>query len=438
MSYSEAVEYLMSLLGDIRGSNFGLQRMETLTACLGEPQDSFRVVHVAGTNGKGSTAAMIESGLHAAGYSTGLYTSPHLVRFNERFKINGHDASDEQFAAAVAEGCAANERLAAADGGERHATLFETVTAAAFCAFRRASVDWGVIEVGLGGRLDATNVVRPEVAVITPIDFDHEAFLGKSAQFIAEEKAGILKRGSKVVMAPQRPQAAEVLVKRAAELGVPLVQVGVDWRAADVTHLKGYYRFNALKITGHTVADRLSITLPLAGGHQIENALAAIAALDALGIGGREIRNGIGHARWPGRLEYVEGQPAILLDAAHNPAGARVLARFLEKHHAGRTIHLIYGAVRDKAIDEVADVLFPHVHRVILTRSRVSRSTSPETLRQMVDHLHERIETAPAAEQAIELARRTAKPEDLIVIAGSIFLIGEAKETLEAVTAKGG
>ena len=437
MSYSEAVQYLMSLMGDIRGSNFGLQRMEALTACLAEPQRSFRVVHVAGTNGKGSTAAMIESGLRAAGYSTGLYTSPHLIRFNERFKINGKDASDEQFAAAVAEVRVANERLAAGDGGEKHATLFESVTAAAFCAFRSARVDWGVIEVGLGGRLDATNVVLPEVAAITSIDFDHEAFLGKSAAFIAGEKAGILKRGSKAVTAPQKPQASEVISKRAAELGISLVQAGVDWRAESVTHRDGYYRFEAVKTADPSTEDRLTVALPLAGEHQVENALTAIAALDAVGISRPAIRQGIEQARWPGRLEYFEGQPAILVDAAHNPAGARVLARFLEKHHAGRTIHLIYGAVRDKAIDEVADLLFARVHRVILTRSRVSRSISSEALRQMVDHLHTKIETAPSVEQAIDLARRGARPEDLIVIAGSIFLIGEAKEALEAVVAKG-
>ncbi len=436
MSYSEAVQYLMSLLGDIRGANFGLRRIEALIASLGHPQHSFRVVHVAGTNGKGSTAAMIESGLRAAGHSTGLYTSPHMIRFNERFKINGQDASNEQFAAAVAEVRAANERLAAGDSGEGHATLFESVTAAAFCSFRNAAVDWGVIEVGLGGRLDATNVVTPEVAVITPIDFDHEAFLGKSEEFIAGEKAGILKRGSKAVIAPQKLRAAVVLAKRAAELAVPLVQIGDDWRAEGVTHRRGYYRFDAAKRRDGR-GDRLSLQLPLAGEHQVENALTAVAALDALGVAHPAIRQGIEQARWPGRLEYFDGQPRILLDAAHNPAGARVLARFLEKHHAGAAIHLIYGAVRDKAIDEVADLMFARADRVILTRSQVSRSVKPEVLRQMVDHLHARIETAPVVEQAIELARAGARPEDLIVIAGSIFLIGEAKEALEAVTAKG-
>jgi dihydrofolate synthase/folylpolyglutamate synthase len=215
------------------------------------------------------------------------------------------------------------------------------------------------------------------------------------------------------------------------------VQVGIDWRAETVTHLHGYYRFDAVKPSGPPAEDRLSVGLPLAGEHQIENALTAIAALDAVGISRLAIQRGIEQARWPGRIEYVDGKPAILLDAAHNPAGARVLARFLQKHHAGQAVHLIYGAVRDKAIDEVAGLLFPCAHRVILTRSRVSRSISPETLRQMVDHLHLSIETAPAAERAIDLARAGAQPEDLIVIAGSIFLIGEAKEALEAVITRG-
>jgi dihydrofolate synthase/folylpolyglutamate synthase len=429
MTYPDAVRYLLSLLGDIRGANFGLQRMEALMERLGNPQRAFRVVHVAGTNGKGSTAAMIEAGLRAAGHTTGLYTSPHLMRFNERLRINGVDSSDELFAAAVAEVRVANEWLVAKKGRYSHPTFFESVTAAAFCGFRKAGVEWGVIEVGLGGRLDATNVVVPEVAVITPIAFDHEAFLGKSAASIAAEKAGILKPGCQAVFALQSEKAAEVLTARAADLGLPVARTGIDWRSESLSEQKGCCRFTALRGDGKSVEARLA----LAGEHQVENALAAIAALDALDVPATAITQGLSSVKWPGRLQSFSGQPEILLDAAHNPAGARVLASFLEKHRRGKRIHLIYGASRDKAVDEVAGLLFPCAVRVILTRANVARSASPETLLGIADHHHETIAVEPTLALALHRAQREAEPEDLIVIAGSVFLVGEALGLLQSV-----
>ncbi len=433
MTYLQAVRYLLSLISDIRGTNFGLERIRALLGRLGQPQRSFRVVHIAGTNGKGSTAAMIESGLRAAGYSTGLYTSPHLIRFNERVMINGREIGDDDFVRAVGEVRAASEPLAANGDRQRHPTFFESVTAVAFCAFRSAAVDWAVVEAGLGGRLDATNVVQPELAVITPIDFDHEAFLGKSAGSIAAEKAGILKLGGKAVFASQRPQAAQVLDGRAAELGVPVVRVGQDWMAEVAASREGFYRFQARKPAGETLA----VELPLAGEHQISNALTAIAALDALGVEWPAIVQGIGQVRWAGRLQFIEGRPLILLDAAHNPGGARVLARFLEQHHRGRRIHLIYGSSRDKAVEEVAALLFPCASRVILTRSQVARAVGPNVLLSLADHHHEHVEVAQTLEESIGRAQATAAPDDLIVIAGSVFLVGEALELLQPVAPAG-
>ncbi len=429
MTYPDAVRYLLSLLGDIRGANFGLQRMSALMQRLGNPQRAYRVAHIAGTNGKGSTAAMIEAGLRAAGHTTGLYTSPHLMRFNERLRINGAESGDEPFAAAVEEVRAANEWLAAHKGLQAHPTFFESVTAVAFCGFRRAAVEWGVIEVGLGGRLDATNVVDPEVAVITPIALDHEAFLGKSGASIAAEKAGILKPGCRAVFAPQTAQAAAVLDARAAELGIPVARVGVDWRAERISDERGCYRFTARRADGF----HFDATLALAGAHQVDNALAAIAALDLLGVPPDAIAAGLAAVRWPGRLQSVAGAPEILLDAAHNPAGARVLAAFLSKHRAGRRVHLIYGTSRDKAVDEVAGLLFPCAHRVILTRANVPRSLSPATLLGIVDHHHDAIEVEPTLALALERAQREAAPDDVIVIAGSVFLVGEALGLLQSV-----
>jgi dihydrofolate synthase/folylpolyglutamate synthase len=421
MTYPDAVRYLLSLLGDMRGANFGLQRMQALMERLGNPQRAYRVVHVAGTNGKGSTAAMIEAGLRAAGHTTGLYTSPHLMRFNERLRINGSEGSDKQFAGAVGEVRAANEWLLSKKGGREHPTFFESVTAAAFYGFRRAAVDWGVIEVGLGGRLDATNVVDPEVAVITPIALDHEAFLGKSGASIAAEKAGILKPGCRAVFAPQKQPAA---------LGVPVTRIGVDWRAEKISEERGSYRFTARRAAdGFGFEARLT----LAGEHQVDNALTAIATLDELGVPAEAIAQGLAMVHWPGRLQSVGESPEILLDAAHNPAGARVLASYLSNHRRGQRVHLIYGTSRDKAVDEVAGLLFPCAARVILTRANMARAASPETLQSMLDHHHDSMRIEPTLARAIEAAHGQAAPEDVIVIAGSVFLVGEALGLLQSV-----
>ena len=403
--------------------------MERLAALLDHPEKRFHTVHVAGTNGKGSTAAMIEAGLHAAGRITGLYTSPHLVRFNERVRLNGEDISDEAFAAAVAMVRAANERFADQAGPHAHPTFFESMTAAAFSAFRDSRIEWSVVEVGLGGRLDATNIVEPELAVITSIDFDHEAYLGNSAGVIAVEKTGILKPGAKVVTAPQRPEAMAVIKQRARELGVELIRVGVDWKAKDLGHNDGRYRFDAVRKAGSGAG--ISVELALLGAHQIENALAAIAALDALGVQPEAIRTGLRNVRWPGRLERAGTRPEILLDAAHNPSGARVLAKFLREHRAGRRIFLLYGVVRDKAVEEAAGALFPCVDRVILTRSQVTRSLSPQTLLEIVDHHHHDISLAPTIGEGLAQAKAEARPDDVIVVAGSIFLAGEARDMLK-------
>ena len=440
MTYPEAVRYLLSLLGDIRTANFGLDRMERLVALLGEPDRTFRTVHVAGTNGKGSTAAFIEAGLRAAGRRVGLYTSPHLVRFNERVWLDGEEISDRQFARAVEQVRAANERIAAERGDAEHPTFFESVTAAAFTAFRNAGVEWGVVEVGLGGRLDATNVLKGEVGVVTPIDFDHERFLGKGLASIAAEKAGIFKAGMRVAVAPQHPAVTAALEQRAAELDIALVDAGVDWTAEGITHERGCYGFEAQRRSASVggakrdgrASSAVQVSLRLPGEHQVVNALTAIAALDLAGVEAESISLGISATRWPGRLERIPGSPEILLDAAHNPAGARTLARFVERHERGRTIHLIYGAVRDKAVDEVAGVLFPMADRVILTRAQVKRSARPQTLLALVDHHHPAISIAPSLGEALDEARSQAAAEDLIVIAGSIFLVGEAVEMMRA------
>ncbi|MBI1353109.1 MAG: bifunctional folylpolyglutamate synthase/dihydrofolate synthase [Acidobacteria bacterium] len=426
MTYEQSIRYLLSLLGESGGAGLGLQRMQALVERLGRPDKAFRVVHVAGTNGKGSTAAMIASGLRAAGFRTGFHSSPHLTRFNERIEIDGAPVDDEAFVRAVEEVRAAIEALTVDADRSSHPTLFEAVTAAAFCAFRNAGVAWGVIEVGLGGRLDATNVVDSELAVITAIDLDHEAWLGKGLRRIAGEKAGILRPSGAAVSARQQPEAAAALLERAGELGTDLVfapeQLPLQPPAPDS---RGRFRIAA---TDGSFAARLA----LAGEHQVDNAVTAWCALERLGVEREAIRQGLETAQWPGRLEWFEGPPPALLDAAHNPSGARALAAHLRRFHADRKIRLVYGASRDKAVDEVAGLLFPLADRVLLTRAALPRAVSPETLLSLTDHLHAEIECVPSAAEALRRARQGAEPDTLLVVAGSIFLLGEIRPLLLA------
>jgi len=425
MAYEQSVRYLFSLLGSIRKENFGLKRMRRLVAELGHPERGAGIIHVAGTNGKGSTAAMIEAGLLAAGHSTGFYSSPHLSRINERFRVNGVSASDDMVADAIEQVRLANESLVAEYGRSAHPTFFESATAAALCLFRDAGVDYRIIEVGLGGRLDASNVVEPEIAVITRIAFDHEGFLGSSLQQIAGEKAAIIKAGCRAVVGAQDDQARGVLLDRARGVGVAAVEAQRAWRVNNPRDVDGYRQFEATSEN-----KSIAIRLGLAGAHQVENAITAVAVLDALGISCAAIAVGLSEVTWPGRLELLDGRPKILLDAAHNPNGAQALAEFLKQQPSAPRVTLIYGSSREKAVDEVTGWLFPQVDHVILTRSRIKRALRPETLLRISGHHHDGIEIAATLQEAIDSARSSCAPNDWIVIAGSVFLVGEARELL--------
>ena len=312
------------------------------------------------------------------------------------------------------------EKLLDAGAIDMHTTYFETVTAMAMLVFAEERVDVVVLEVGLGGRLDATNVVVPELAVITPVDFDHEAFLGKSLESIAGEKAGILKAGVPAVFARQRPEAARVLEDRAAALGVRVVRTE-DWA---IRGLALDARGSRFRLSGER---DLRIHCPLAGAHQVENAVTAAVALARLGVPAAAIEAGIARTEWPGRLERVTESPEIILDGAHNPAGARALAAYIQRFYSGRPVRLIYGAMRDKAIEEISGILFPHAQQVIVTAPRQARALSPETIHRISDHPN--LVTAPDIEAALELVRG-AGPEDVIFVTGSLFLVAEARALL--------
>ena len=421
----DEVGYLLSLLGAIRKENFGLERMEALMGELGHPELESGIVHIAGTNGKGSTAAMIESVLLEHGQTTGLYTSPHLSRINERYRINGREACPNALAAAIRRVRSANERIVSRLGRSSHPTFFESCTAVALVLFAQSGVRWKIVETGLGGRLDASNVVRPQLAVITRVGRDHERFLGLSIAAVAAEKAGIAKADRPVVIGPQVPEAREALLLGCAKVGAPVIDAGTDWQAAERELVGGRWRFAA-----RGPETQVRVHLGVRGEHQIENALTATAALRCLGIPRSSIAAGIARAEWPGRLELRQGTPPVLLDAAHNPSGARALARFLGREAKGRRLTLIYGSSRDKAIDEVAAWLFPLAERVILTRSRVARAASPEALLLVAGHHHRSAETAPNVAEAMRIARRETPSQGWIVVAGSLFLVGEARELL--------
>ena len=424
-SSNPSIRYLFSLLGSIRRESFGLHRMERLMDEVGHPERDPGVIHIAGTNGKGSTAAMIESGLRAAGCKTALYTSPHLCRINERFLLDGRPATDEVLAAAIDPVWRANERIVARHGRGAHPTFFESATAAALVLFRLYGADYRIVETGLGGRLDASNVVQPQIVVLTRVERDHERYLGRGLAQIAQEKGAIIKPGCRAVLGRQASEARGVLLRCCGNAGAKIADSERDWKIRGALSCGGCWRFEAIGSSRS-----IPVQLALAGEHQIENALTAIAVLDTLGVSDDRIAAGLRQTRWPGRLEFVARNPHILLDAAHNPDGARALARFLRQEAEGHTITLIYGSSRDKAVDEIAGWMFPAADRVILTQSKVSRAASPQTLLQAIGHHHRAIETAPDIGGALRRAIACAEEREWIVVAGSLFLVGEARELL--------
>jgi len=435
MRYEAAVRYLLSLGRELAAptqaaaAKFDLENILVLAERLGHPERAYPSTHIAGTNGKGSAAAFLESILRHAGLRTGLNTSPHLEKINERMRINGQEISDEPFAETLTHIHALIEELLAASKLRAHPTYFECVTAMAFEHFARERVNFGVFEVGLGGRLDATNILSPLVTIITRIDFDHESFLGHSLREIAAEKAGILKTGVPVVLAEQRPEAREVIVARATELGCPVVEPAELFQVNQESMEDGCVRARVFDANSGTTFE---IAPNLPGRFQLQNALNAVATARLLHNRGFQITDeaimrGIAETVWPGRLEKLQSDPAVYLDGAHNPGAARELAHFLEQNFAGRKVWLVYAALRDKAVDEVAGLLFPHAAEVIFTAPRISRAVSAPQLAEIAGHHAARFSVIPDAQRAFERALAQAAPEDAIFITGSLYLVGQLR-----------
>jgi dihydrofolate synthase/folylpolyglutamate synthase len=406
VTYPDSVQFLYALGNEMKTAKLGLERISAVLKALGDPQRAFRVVHVAGTNGKGSTCAMIEAGLRTSGIRTGLFTSPHLIEPTERIQVDGIPVSQSQFSRAFA----LVHEVAGTLSLDAHPSYFETVTAMAFWLFRELGVETAVVEVGLGGRLDSTNIVEPALTVITSIDLDHQIYLGDTIEQIAAEKAGILKPGVPAIFAKQRPDAMAVLEARARELGVP-VRRAEDYPVQDLEIDARGSRFSVAGFAG--------LECPLAGEHQAENAVTATLALDALGVSPK----GICEARWPGRMELVSPNPDVILDGAHNPAGARSLEKYIQRFYPHRKRWMIFGAMADKQINEIGAVLFPLADELILTAAHTTRSAPPEMLRETAG----RGWIAPELTDALGIIKTRATAEDVILITGSLFLVGEAR-----------
>jgi dihydrofolate synthase/folylpolyglutamate synthase len=435
MNYDASVRYLLSLGRELAAptqaaaAKFDLENISVLSERLGRPDRAYPSAHIAGTNGKGSTAAFLESILRQAGFRTGLNTSPHLEKINERIRVGGEAISDSDFAKTLTRVQALIEELLASGRLRAHPTYFECVTAMAFQYFAQARVDFGVFEVGLGGRLDATNILAPVVSVITRIDFDHENFLGHSLREIAGEKAGILKKGVPLVLAAQQPEAREMILSRAEKVGCPIIETPLAYRVDQQTMENGCVRAQITEVASGWTA---MLAPQLAGRFQLQNAINAVAAARALSARGYRIpenviEQGIANAVWPGRLEKLQSHPDVYVDGAHNPGAARELAAFWEESFAGRNIFVVYGALRDKAVDEIAGVLFPYATEVVFTEARTSRAISASQLSEIASHHAPRSSVISDAEQALDYVLAKAAPQDAIFVTGSLYLVGQLR-----------
>ncbi|MGO9013629.1 MAG: bifunctional folylpolyglutamate synthase/dihydrofolate synthase [Dissulfurispiraceae bacterium] len=437
MSYTGAIQYLFDL--QKYSIKLGLERTEQFLAVLGNPHHRFHSVHVAGTNGKGSVAAMVASMLTSCGFRVGLFTSPHMVSFTERIRINASQISETEVVKLTGE---IKEKISAVAAGIGEPTFFEFITVMAFLYFARNNVDWSVIEVGMGGRLDATNLILPEVSVITGISYDHKEFLGNSLTDIASEKAGIIKNGVPVVCSAQEPEVELILRKKTDESSSPFFIYGKDFsgtlRSTDITGTSFDYNSE-----GHTFTE---LHVPLAGEHQVINACVAIQAFLLCSEHGAQrltpdaVREGLAAARWQGRLELVDGDPGetpIILDGAHNPHAASALAEFISKQFMTYRVILIAGIMSDKDIAGILAPLLPIASDIIFTAPNYGRSAPPGLLAEHAASLGFQSTVTLSIGDAIATAKKIASspPSNLsapavILITGSFFTIGEAKELL--------
>jgi len=437
LSYRDALAYIYSFTDYEKQyvyryapETFDLNRMVRLLDYLDNPHRRFQAVHVAGTKGKGSTSAMIASMLQAAGYRTGLYTSPHLHTFRERIQINNHLIGETEL-------CTLVEQIQPSVADVPELTTFEIITALGFLHFAQQQIDWAVLEVGMGGRLDATNVVTPQVAVITSLSYDHTDILGHTLAAIAQEKAGIIKPHIPVVTAPQPAEAMAVVVEVCAQRGAPLTVVGRDWQWEAVNASadgQSFYAWSA-RDTGQASPCHL-YWIPLAGPHQLINATCSLAAVNLLRKQGVNLSQdailaGLRDMRWPGRLEVLGREPWVVVDGAHNGDSARklVTAMGLFPH---RRLILIFGALMGHSVPDMLGALLPVADKVILTRTNRIRAVATSDLLREVHSRCREAEVAKGVAEALEQALNLASPADLICATGSLSIAAEMREAWAA------
>lgn len=428
MKFSESVDYLLSLGNEVEAMKLGLENIGRLLRKLGDPQENYLKVQVAGTNGKGSVCAFLDSICRQANIQTGLYTSPHLVSITERIKLHGRDIGEDTFAKLASHVRETSEKLLADGKIEYRPTFFEQVTAIALLAFAERNVELAILETGLGGRLDATTAANAEIAVITEIDLDHQIYLGETIEAIAAEKAAIIRPGSKVVALRQRTAVARVIRERCREVGVEPV-----WATSDIeTETREYpgrhiSYVHSFKTARQNYPDIEPLIL---GRHQAGNAALAIAVAELLdfNISEMDVSLGLETAVHPGRLEFFEG---ILLDGAHNPAGVRALVDYLDEA-VTRPIVMIFGAMRDKDVRGIGETLFKKADTLVLTQPSNPRAFSAKELAEMVssDISADKVITTESIADAIKAAREMAGDEKLILVTGSLYLVGDAKRII--------
>ena len=417
------IDYEKSQVKDYR-CDFKLERTKSLLSSLGNPQKCFKIIHVAGTKGKGSTAAFIASILKKEGLRAGLYTSPHLISFCERIRVDGRMIDEDTLSRIIADSKPHFEKLR-----DQGLSFFEIYTAAAFLYFKEMQVDIAVMETGLGGRLDATNAAQSVVSVITPISIEHAHILGNTLDKIAYEKAGIIKTGSICVSGPQDKEALDVIEDRCAKTGAGLFLVGRDIKVYDIELNKERERFNVRTV--HREYRKLETTL--LGRHQAINAATAIGAVEALGESGiaiseDSIRIGIAGTDWPGRMEIIERDPFIVLDGAQNIASAKALIEAMKRRFGAEKFTLILGISMDKDIKGICGVFSAEAMRIVLTRARTPRAADPEIIKKYIDHGS--VEIIPDSKDALRSVLAKADKKDIILVTGSLYLVGEIREIL--------
>ncbi len=423
ISYQDCLDKIFTL-GRF-GIKLELETIQNILKLLNNPQKNYYTIHIAGTNGKGSTATYIESILKEAGFKTGIYTSPHLVRFNERICVNGEQISDKEVVEAY-------EAINAVDLGKRKATFFEINTAMAFYYFSRKKVEWAIIETGMGGRFDATNVILPQVSVITNLSIEHTDYLGSTIKDLAREKGGIIKPNTPVVTGVSQPSGLRVLKELAEKQRAPLFQFKHDFSIRK-NPKQTTYTYRGLQQTCKEVAK------PLPGEHQKENLSLGLAACELVfdkfkksdpryTLSPTLIRHGLSNAKWPGRLEIIMTNPLVILDGAHNLKAAQVLGKYLTGTLSDKKLTLVVGILDDKPYEEMLKLLVPCAQRVIVTKAKTDRSLETWVLEESVKKItNKKVEVIEDVQMAVSHAISTCSADDAICIAGSLYVAGEAK-----------